>query len=230
MMWASMLKSSVWLTTSKETKLVWVTLLLMKDADGIVRSGIPGIAHEAVLTIPEVENALKELSGPDKYTNTQEHEGRRVKRVSGGWLILNHEKYRTSADMQAKWRQQKANQRARAAEMEDTGEVEEAVTGLKGRTKDDALSALNGFSGTTGELNEELKRIHGSEPQESEATKQARIGRVNAKIAREEAMEAEVREKFNPGATGERSPAREGEEGLTAREIVKKRVAADLKA
>lgn len=129
-MWARMLESSVWLTTSKETRLAWVTMLLMKDADGVVRSGVPGIAHAAVLTIEETERAVKELSAPDKYTNTQEHEGRRIKRVADGWLVLNHEKYRTSADLRAKWRQQKANQRARASmntgELEDAGDIEDA--------------------------------------------------------------------------------------------------------
>lgn len=118
LIWASMLKSSVWLTMSKETRLVWVAMLLMKEADGVVRSGVPGIAHDAVLSPEEVRKALKELSLPDKDTNTQEHEGRRIKRVAEGWLILNHEKYRTSADIQEKWRRQKADQRARKEALE----------------------------------------------------------------------------------------------------------------
>lgn len=130
-MWASMLKSSVWLTTSKETKIVWMTMLLLKDADGIVRAGVPGIAHDAVLTIPEVEKALKELSSPDKYTKTQANEGRRIKRVAEGWYILNHEKYRTSSDLQAKWRRQKANQRAREKGEPADPEVEQSIANLE---------------------------------------------------------------------------------------------------
>jgi hypothetical protein len=32
--------------------------------------------------------------GPDPHSRTPEHEGRRVAKVEGGWLILNHKKYR----------------------------------------------------------------------------------------------------------------------------------------
>jgi hypothetical protein len=168
-MWASMLKSSVWLTTSKETKLVWVTMLLMKDADGIVRSGVPGIAHEAVLTIPEVEKALKELSGPDKYTQTQAHEGRRIKRVSEGWFILNHEKYRTSADIQAKWRRQKANQRAKEKNEPMEAGVQESL---------DDLSAANPKQTSKRKTKEELADI-----QEAWSAKKAAESVEHAKIA-----------------------------------------------
>ncbi len=113
MMWQSLLDSSVWLGTSKETRLVWVTMLLMKDADGVVRSGVPGIAHRAVVSVEECRKAIKQLSEPDPDTMTQANQGRRIKKVEAGWLILNHEKYRTSEDIRAKWRRQKKNQRAK---------------------------------------------------------------------------------------------------------------------
>jgi len=113
MMWQHMLESSVWLTTSKETRIVWVTMLLMKGADGVVRAMAPGIAHRAVVSLEECRKALKILSEPDTDTLTQEHEGRRIKRVAEGWLVLNHEKYRTSEDLKEKWRRQKAEQRMR---------------------------------------------------------------------------------------------------------------------
>lgn len=181
MMWNKMLDSSVWRQKSKETRLVWVTMLLMKDADGVVRAGLPGIMDRARVSRAECEKALKELSDPDEDTLTQEQEGRRIERVSDGWKIINHEKYRTSKDMQEKWRLQKAAQRAR--ELADDGD-------------------------------------------RSEATKEARKQRLKEKIANEEATEAEVREKFNPGATGQPS-IREDERGLTAGEIVRKRLKED---
>lgn len=113
LMWQSLLDSSVWLSGTKEERLVWVTMLLLKDADGVVRNGIPGIAHRAVVDVEECRKAINKLSAPDEDTFTQEHQGRRIKRVADGWLILNHEKYRTSEDIRAKWRKQKADQRAR---------------------------------------------------------------------------------------------------------------------
>ncbi len=113
LVWHQLLDSSVWLASSKETRLVWVTLLLMKDAEGVVRASVPGIAHRAVVSLEECRRALKQLSEADPDTLTQEHQGRRIKRVENGWLILNHEKYRTSENMRDKWRRQKAAQRAR---------------------------------------------------------------------------------------------------------------------
>ena len=94
-MWAKMLDSSVWQTT-KEVRLLWVTMLLMKDREGIVRAAIPGLAHRAVLTLEECEGALKILSDPDPYSTTATGEGRRIIKIAGGWQIVNHELYRCS--------------------------------------------------------------------------------------------------------------------------------------
>lgn len=97
LMWAKMLDSSVWQTT-KEARLLWVTMLLMKDREGIVRASIPGLAHRAVLTLEECEEALKVLSDPDPYSQTPTADGRRIVKVEGGWLVVNHELYRTSEE------------------------------------------------------------------------------------------------------------------------------------
>jgi len=58
------------------------------------------------------------------------------------------------------------------------------------------------------------------------ATQKQRMRRANEKIARAEAIESKVREKFNPGAGGERV-IHEGEHRLTAGEIVKRRIEED---
>jgi len=147
-------------------------MLLLKDADGIVRAGVPGIAHDAVLTIPEVEKALKELSGPDKYTQTQAHEGRRIKRVPEGWYILNHEKYRTSKDIQAKWRRQKANQRAKEKGEPIDPEVQQSLDNLE--------SAKPKSEREKPKTNEQLAEI-----QESWAANKFAEGEQHAKIAEE---------------------------------------------
>jgi hypothetical protein len=59
------------------------------------------------------------------------------------------------------------------------------------------------------------------------AAMRRRQERVRAKIAREEEIEAGVRAKFNPGATGERKEPLPGEEGLSIGEIVRRRVELD---
>ena len=47
------------------------------------------------MTLEDCEKALKKLSGPDEYSRTKAHEGRRIEAVEGGWLIMNGEKYRS---------------------------------------------------------------------------------------------------------------------------------------
>lgn len=109
-LWSSIVDSSVW-GLDKDTKIVWVTMLAKKDKDGFVESSLPGLARDAVLTIGEVEKALKILESPDKYSTTPDHEGRRIKTVVGGWVVLNHQKYR---DEVAKARQREQQRRWQA--------------------------------------------------------------------------------------------------------------------
>lgn len=92
-LFSSILDSTVW-QESKETRLVWVTMLVMKDGRQIVEASVPGLAKRAGVSISEAEGALQRLREADPYSRTQEHEGRRIKDVDGGWLILNGERYR----------------------------------------------------------------------------------------------------------------------------------------
>jgi hypothetical protein len=92
-LFSSILDSTVW-QESKETRLIWVTMLVMKDRRQIVEASIPGLAKRAGVSISEAESALERLRTPDPYSRTQEHEGRRIKDVDGGWMILNGERYR----------------------------------------------------------------------------------------------------------------------------------------
>jgi hypothetical protein len=117
-LFASILDSTVW-QESKETRLVWVTLLAMADRDGIVDSSVPGLADRAKVTLKECEVALELFLSPDKYSRSKEHEGRRIEVIDGGWKLLNHEKYREkmsaeeqkerAALRQAKWRDKHKN-------------------------------------------------------------------------------------------------------------------------
>jgi len=89
----SILDSTVW-QESKETKLVWVTMLAMCDRNGEIHASIPGLSVRAGVSIPECEAALSCLMSPDKYSRTKDHDGRRIAVIDGGWVLLNHAKYR----------------------------------------------------------------------------------------------------------------------------------------
>lgn len=75
------------------TRWVWVTMLAAVKPDGCVYGSIPGLARLANVTLEETQIALKCFLAPDPFSRTQEHEGRRIEAIDGGWKLLNHAKY-----------------------------------------------------------------------------------------------------------------------------------------
>lgn len=69
-------------------------MLLLKNGNQIVDASVPGLADMAKVSIEECLEALAVLEAPDKWSRTKDHDGRRIKPVDGGWLILNGAKYR----------------------------------------------------------------------------------------------------------------------------------------
>ena len=105
------INSTIW-SESKDVKILWITMLAMKNKDGFVESSLVGLARAAGLTFEETKEAMRVLESPDeKSTTNQEHEGRRVKQVEGGWMVLNHFKYREEMskmrqrEQQRQWQQ-----------------------------------------------------------------------------------------------------------------------------
>jgi hypothetical protein len=112
-LWNTLITSSVW-QTDKDTRLVWITLLAMKDSNGKVEGSVPGLANIAGVAVEECRRALQTLSDPDPDSRTKEHEGRRIKDVDGGWVVLNHEKYRNlMADRREYWRNKQQERRTK---------------------------------------------------------------------------------------------------------------------
>lgn len=99
---SSITESTIWQETA-ETRIVWITLLAMCDRHGEVHSSIPGLASRAKVSLEQTEIALSRFLAPDKYSRTKDHEGRRIREIkTGGWLLLNHAKYRDMRDDEAR--------------------------------------------------------------------------------------------------------------------------------
>jgi hypothetical protein len=96
-LWSSIITSTVW-QEPLPTKVVWITILALKDARGYVGASIPGLATLAGVTVEDCETAINRFLSPDKYSRTKEYEGRRLAEAEGGWMVLNHEKHRQGAD------------------------------------------------------------------------------------------------------------------------------------
>jgi hypothetical protein len=92
-LFSSILTSSIWSEDDK-TRILWITILAITDKDGFCQAAVPGLAAMARLTVEDTAAALAKLEGPDPYSRTQDHEGRRIEKVDGGWMVLNHGKYR----------------------------------------------------------------------------------------------------------------------------------------
>jgi len=86
--------SSIW-SEPPETRVVWVTMLAMADHSGFISASLPGLVRAANIPTDAVVAALKKFQEPDEYSRTPDNEGRRIEAVSGGWIILNHGKYRS---------------------------------------------------------------------------------------------------------------------------------------
>jgi hypothetical protein len=89
----SILDSSVW-GEDHETFRVWVTLLLMARPDGVVPCRAPGVANRARVSLPKTVEALQNFCAPDPYSQSREHDGRRLEECEAGFLLLNFAKYR----------------------------------------------------------------------------------------------------------------------------------------
>jgi hypothetical protein len=132
--YTSMLRSTVWVGQKKHVKLTWITMLALADAVGYVSSSIPGLARDAECTIEEVEEALRIFLSPDPYSRTKVQEGRRITEADGGWVIINHKKYRelrsrkAIAHSQAQARYEEKRRQGRQAKALDVAERPEEVT------------------------------------------------------------------------------------------------------
>lgn len=88
------LDSSIWLEPTP-TRVIWLTFIAAMDETGFAQfAGIANLAHRARVAIQEAQEAVECLQAPDGDSSDPEHDGRRIERVPGGWMILNAPKYR----------------------------------------------------------------------------------------------------------------------------------------
>jgi hypothetical protein len=105
-------QSSIW-NESSDVRIVWITLLAIKDEHGFVRGNAQTIARIANVTLEAAQMALTRFQEPDPSSNTPDNEGRRIAPIPGGWCVLNHSLYRGKtyneyeAERKKKYREEK---------------------------------------------------------------------------------------------------------------------------
>lgn len=125
-MFSSILESTVW-QEPLHVRVVWVSMLAMANRDGVIEASIPGLAKRAGVSRKQAEESIDVFLAPDPDSRTSDHEGRRIEKVDGGWVLLNHEKYREkeSPDEQrakAAARQQRKRDKEKAKKSESVAE------------------------------------------------------------------------------------------------------------
>lgn len=91
-LWGQILESTIW-QEPNDLIVLWIAILALKDKDHMVFATIPGLAARTKITCELCAKYMARLEGPDKWSGNQEHEGRRLAKVEGGWLVLNGQKY-----------------------------------------------------------------------------------------------------------------------------------------
>ena len=139
--------SSIWCESS-DTKVCWVTMLTMADADGLVESTAPGLARRAGVSLEAAKKAIEIFERPDQFSKNPASEGRRIERVDGGYMILNYVGYRerdyTNADRQKRYRE-KHHKGSNALRNTSSISVSESEPKIKKKIKRESIDGFDTF-------------------------------------------------------------------------------------
>jgi hypothetical protein len=158
-LWASTVDSTLW-EEEPDTRVMFLTLLMLRDPDQVVRLPLRVLAKKANLdgnreqAYLKAEEALKVLEEPDRHSlESQEHEGRRIKRVEDGWFVINGQKYDDEmrelySRMRKTKKQRERREAARAAEeAAEAGGVSNFRMGRSKPLTGETASAMAGANG-----------------------------------------------------------------------------------
>ncbi len=88
----SIITSTIW-QEPNDCRVLWITMLALKDKNNICNATIPSLALLCNLSIENTQKYLQKFQEPDVFSRSQEYEGKRIKKVDGGFYILNGQKY-----------------------------------------------------------------------------------------------------------------------------------------
>jgi hypothetical protein len=90
---SALVHSTVW-REPDHVRLVWITMLALKDKEGAIRASVPGLADAARVSLEKTVEALARLAAPDEWSRSKAEDGRRIREIPGGWQLINAELYR----------------------------------------------------------------------------------------------------------------------------------------
>src|SRR6185369_12217244 len=87
-LFGDLITSTIW-REPNNCRVLWITMLAIKDKDHVCRATVPWLADTCKISIEECELYLKRFQEPDVHSRNKAHEGRRIAPHSEGWYILN---------------------------------------------------------------------------------------------------------------------------------------------
>lgn len=92
--------STIWVQPHDVLR-VWIALLALADQNGFARTAAPSLAHLCMVPLDRMREILTVLESPDEDSRSEAHDGRRIVKVEGGWMLVNHAAYRAKRDPEA---------------------------------------------------------------------------------------------------------------------------------
>ena len=123
--------STIW-REDNETRILWITMLAISDRYGEVSGSVPGMAAIANISEEGCRRAITKLESPDPDSRTSDDEGRRIRKIEGGWHITNYEKYRALLSYEERKEYKRIKQRQyRAKASEDVDKRGQLLTNVE---------------------------------------------------------------------------------------------------
>jgi len=126
---SEIIRSSIW-ADPPPTRVLWITMLAMKDQNGFVATSRSGLMRAANISAEEFDRAVNTLESPDPDSRTPDNDGRRVSRMEGGWLVLNNNKYLLPEDVKRAQNKERVERHRRSKLKRDPNTVVERYMSL----------------------------------------------------------------------------------------------------
>ena len=108
---SGIVNSTLWVQPDDVLR-VWIWMLSQADAQGVVRTAAPALALVCMKSVDRIREILALLEAPDPDSRSENDDGRRIRKIEGGWQIINYGSYRQRVSAEEK----RENDRIRIAE------------------------------------------------------------------------------------------------------------------
>ena len=108
---SGIVNSTLWVQPDDVLR-VWIWMLSQADAQGVVRTAAPALALVCMKSVDRIREIIALLEAPDPDSRSENDDGRRIRKIEGGWQIINYGSYRQRVSAEEK----RENDRIRIAE------------------------------------------------------------------------------------------------------------------